>query len=626
MATYQIDTDNGTFEVETEDPSPDHPEYMAPGSEKLVDAVAAMVTPSVEAPKDTSLGGYFSRALQAGKEAVLAPIAPFIPSLRNRLFNPNAGTYGPSRMLEEEGVRLGNAVRPAAQNIAEDIATTQPGEPGIGANIQNPILRALVTGTSPTAAPYVKAAAGALLGTAADVTSQSLTPSSFQQQIGSEVGGPILSRASRVLEGTTIDAARRALGFQKSQLTSTRSPFEAARKMAQANMASEEMLKSGNIPFFGNPTKMQKNAVKLLSGGKGEAGAVLDSVDRSGGLLEPRAGQPSPELPRLVSNALGSPSELSESSRQALRVAEKTLPDLSSFDPRVTQTPGFVKAKIDAAGVVDKYAAVRGEAPSRELFSNLFREMHDGMHDAVAKGPEAIKIFQERYPNLAEDFYKISRYKLFSEQYADKGYLSSLAQIESRINVKRLDNAFTKAADPTNGAELRIAESARQDITDRMANGSISLNDLDALRQRWGQLGFQDKTVGTDAANVYRRVWKFAGNFIKEHLKEIDPKLAASYASGMKKQEVAMTALKGIMNKTAAEAGNMPVSLPGIIVGASQGDLPKALAAAGIFEVAKRRGAAMAANTMFRSARAVGQGARPGSFSALITAARRRQK
>jgi len=601
-------------------PSPSGPWTKYQGSsagamataDPLAATAAGMVSPAVDVPTDTSPAGYVKRLFNASKEM-------FIPSMENvkRLFSPSAGQFGVSKVLEEEGRRVGGAVRSAAENTAEQIATSKFGQ-------QNPNL---------------SAGMGAAYSTVADVASDSLTPSAFQQQLGGE-GLGIAAKASglgKALKGAAVEPGRRALGFQKSQLNSTKSPFEANRKLAQANRATETMLERGDIPTLGSPDKAQKNALGLLAEGKREAGDALNLVDEIAGVKPtstsatgtsgaPGAtGRQSRALPGAIEKYLGSPREIYPESVKGLEAADKLLPDLPSYDTRITRTPKYVKAKIEAAETLTKYAAERKVQPTSEFYEGLFREMHDEAVNAAMAGPEAQKAFLAKFPSFDADFPKLSNLRGLRTQYAQR--IGDLEKSLAQITELDFDQAFSKVINPQNDAELSAAVAARRDVSDRMVKGQISLNDLDYLRQYWGQLGFRDKTVGTAQANVYRKAWKAAGDYIKQHIGRIDPELAKSYVAGMKKQEAAMTAMKGINNKMAGEAGNMAVSFPGIVVGATRGDLPKAIAATGAFEAIKRRGAAPIANTLYKAGKSLEKAPRTGlgQFTALLARAKARK-
>lgn len=127
-------------------------------------AVDVVVPPPVDIPTDTSPMGYFKRILNATKETIV----PSMSSLK-RLFNPNAGQFGVSRMLEEEGRRVGQAVRGSVENIEEKYPETRIIPPAVG-----------------------------VLNTA-KLMSDGLTPSAFQQNLGAEAIGPAVGAAVRPL-------------------------------------------------------------------------------------------------------------------------------------------------------------------------------------------------------------------------------------------------------------------------------------------------------------------------------------------------------------------------------------------------------------------------------------------
>jgi hypothetical protein len=255
MAKYLVETDQGKFEVETEEPDQSHPDFMAPGAEKsLASQAVDAIRPEVSGPPQNE--GFLSRLARGTRQTLFPTSMDEVKSL----FNPNAGQYGVSRVLEEEGKRVGGAVRGAAGNSAEQLATSKFGQQH----------------------PYLAAGAGAAYSTVADAASDSLTPSSFQQQLGAEAIGPVLSEVGSKIKGAAVDPARRALGFQKSQLVSQKSPFETTRKIAQANRSAEAMLEADAISPTGNVPDTIHNATKILSEGSRKMSTVMDAVDNTG--------------------------------------------------------------------------------------------------------------------------------------------------------------------------------------------------------------------------------------------------------------------------------------------------------------------------------------------------------
>lgn len=227
---------------------------------------------------------------------------------------------------------------------------------------------------------------------------------------------PLVQKAGEFLRGPAVSAARRSLGFQKSQLSSTKSPFETMRKTAQANKASEAMLERGEIPLSGSADTMQENALKILAKGRGKVSTAIDAIEKG--------------------------------------------------------TPKVVESEID---------------------------------DALLKG-----------------------------------------------------------LDPKNQAELNTALTIRRDIADRLVKGELGVKELNDLRSAWGKSGFQDKTVGSEAANMYRKAWKVAGDKIKALADAVSPEIGTAYKSGLKDEEIAMNAMRGIQNRIAGDQGNAALSLPAL--------------------------------------------------------------
>lgn len=395
------------------------------GEPSLAERAVSAITPN--APPKTGLG----ESLWQGTKEMFAP---GMDSLK-RLLNPNAGQFGPSRVMEQAGLKVGEAVR----------------------------------GSLEGAPAPVKFIGG--------MFSDQLTPSAAQQNLGSEGIGMAASLAGPALKGAAVDPARRALGFQKSQLVSQKSPFETTRKIAQANKSAAAMLEAGAISPTGNLDDTIEGATKMLQGGSRKMSTVMDAVDSSG---------------------------------------------------RTIKT-----SSIDAS------------------------------------------LIDDLKPKFDDEF---------------------------KATGKILDDlkAFSK--------------------------DGLSLKDADELRARWGKFGFQDKTVGTTEANMYREAFKSIDKTIKGHIGAVKPALLPDYVAGKAAQENAINALRGLGNKKAADLGNDVFSLPSKVLAAGQlaaGNLPAAAATAGIAQVAKRRGMAVLSTGMYGAGKALEKGVTPGFLSALQSSARR---
>ncbi len=417
------------------------------GASPFVQGVADAVNPPVEIPQDISAPSTWNRVLTASKEALMAPIAPFIPSLRKRLFSPQVGQAGPSKVLEEEGRRLGEAVRGSS-------VTSKIAESPLGPNIPKPA--------------YFPMAMGA---TAIDAVSDTLTPTGAAQQIGGDAMAGVAKGIGPILKDAAIDPARRALGFQKSQLVSHKSPFETGRKVAQANRSAKAMLEEGVISPTGNVEDSIQKATKVLSENSKKISSVIDSVDKTG----------------------------------------------------------------------------------------------------------------------------------------------------KKIAIKDIDSVLIDELKPKFEDDFTVTDKILKDLKAFSKDG-LTLNEVDELRARWGKIGFQDKTVGTTAADMYRKAWGTIDRIVKKHIEAVDPDLVGAYKTAKAGQENAINALKGLGNKQAADLGNNVFSLPTKVLAAGQlatGNIPAAIVTAGVAEGVKRRGLATVAKGLFGAGKAIEAGARPGFAGAL---------
>lgn len=229
-----------------------YPQYSDTTFDDTKPSLAATVTSAISPEDPNTQKGSILQRLYAGTKEM------FVPSYEGikRLFNPNLGQFGPSRVLEQEGKKIAGAVSSAGQNIAEGIAESKFG----------------------AKAPATSAALGAGISTATDITAPMLTPTAMQAQLsgtGMKIGGSVVGEPiANALKEAAIDPARRSLGIIKGQLTSSKSGFEAIRKQALANEAASKMLERGAISKIGSAGKTTENAFKILN----ESTKIMDDV------------------------------------------------------------------------------------------------------------------------------------------------------------------------------------------------------------------------------------------------------------------------------------------------------------------------------------------------------------
>lgn len=132
------------------------------------------------------------------------------------------------------------------------------------------------------------------------------------------------------------------------------------------------------------------------------------------------------------------------------------------------------------------------------------------------------------------------------------------------LSQESVDGALLKALDPKNADELSAALKIERELADIVESGNVSVDALNSLRQSFGQTGYRDKTVGTAAADMYRKAHSAVGEQIKKLLTEVDPKAAAAYKSGLEKEANALTSLRGIEKQIARIEGNEFISIPGL--------------------------------------------------------------
>lgn len=308
-----------------------------------------------------------------GNESFLSRLArgtrqTFFPNSMGEVksaLNPNLGQFGVSKILEEEGKRVGSAVRgsvSSATDLAKNSAFGQK-HPSLVNSVYAPTK--FIT----------------------DAYSDVLTPSGAQQTIGQEGLG-------RVLPVVTS-----AVGRGASKLS----------ELATGTKAREFQKTGANPSIFGKyllPEWLGGDMSAKTAGARlGQAEKVFEgsSLSPEGRLVPSTTPQPPPLSPGI-----------SPGTSKVQQVGLSAYPDRPSFDSSITQHPEFIKAKSDAAGVLGRYAEKRGVKPTPEFADKIYHELHDNVHSALfGKTPAerkaiALKVKSD-YPGIESDWPKISR-------------------------------------------------------------------------------------------------------------------------------------------------------------------------------------------------------------------------
>lgn len=312
-------------------------------AEKAVSAISPEVTgPPAGNPSFLSRLGTATRQMFFPKN---------MEEVKNAI-NPNLGQFGVSKILEEEGKRLGAAVR--GSDVSGKIAENVPG--------------------LPKAALFPMAMGSA----AVDAASDSLTPSGFQQQLGAEGAGMALRAAGPALKNAAVDPARRALGFQKSQLVSQKSPFETTRKIAQANRSAKAMLEADAISPTGNVSDTIQNASKILTDGSRKMSSVMDAVDDAGKTIK---------VSSIDSSLID---DLKPKFDDQFKATDKILSDLKAYskDGLSLKDADELRARWGKIGFQDKTVASTESEMYREAFKSIDKQIKQ--HIGTVK-PELLK-------------------------------------------------------------------------------------------------------------------------------------------------------------------------------------------------------------------------------------------
>jgi hypothetical protein len=369
----------------------------------LAESAVSAIQPEVQGPP-TNNEGFLSRLARGTRQAFFPKNMAEVKSA----LNPNLGQFGVSKILEEEGKRVGASVRNIGEKTGDFYADT------LGRKH-----------------PYLAATVGTAVGLPLEVASDSLTPSAMQQNIGAE-------GASQVLPGV-ISAANRSIGNGASKLSELLTGTKA--KNFQRVMEDPGIYGKYLVPEKLGGDMSARTAGKRL--GKAEKVFEGASVSPQGDLLPgtiPQGGQ-------------GLPSGSPLPSPEVQKVAQAAFPDPLSYKPSITGDKEFINAKFDAADVVNRYATKRGVKPTPEFAKNLYQEMHDNLHSITfGKTPEErvaiAKKLASDYPNLGEDFAAMRKKVLIDSQ---PGYFESILRVKEKSNplgkFASQDNPFSSNAE-----------------------------------------------------------------------------------------------------------------------------------------------------------------------------------
>ncbi len=276
MAKFRIKTDQGTFIVTTEGDTPPTEEeifqFISTQQRKRPSSLARVSAQATFPPTTSPIARTPAGKISQLGRATFENLAPTSPDQFKRLFSPTAGQFGLGRLFESAGAQVGQAVRGAGLQRAEQLAESRIGQ----------------------RFPRTAATVGAAGSSIADLFSEGLRPSTLQQSLGSEgfvrSGIPVIQRGAartgQALSGVATDLGRRALGFTKRFLTSPKSSFEGARKLARANRAASETLKQRALKINPEETSFEimhileksrstiDNTIKMLD----SQNVVIDSV------------------------------------------------------------------------------------------------------------------------------------------------------------------------------------------------------------------------------------------------------------------------------------------------------------------------------------------------------------
>lgn len=290
------------------------PEVDSANSPGMAEKSASLVVPPESAGVPNTLGGWIGRMGRAAKETVMAPIAPWFAlgkdkekqDLAKRMMSPAAGQVGMSQLAQEIGTAGREAGLNASNRVGEMVA-------------ESPIANY---------SPVVAAGLGTAASTVGDIAAHGaiLSPGDAQKAAGAEALGISGNMAAESIKPMAVGAARKALGFTKQHLNSTKSWLESLRKQAQANRAASMMLDKKAIGVLGDPVDMANNATTVLRQSGEELDNILTALDKNDAVIE--TGKMASELI----------DELKPRFDDEQKVAEQIITDLQQFPDGLSLT------------------------------------------------------------------------------------------------------------------------------------------------------------------------------------------------------------------------------------------------------------------------------------------------
>lgn len=324
--------------------------------------VKSVTTNDVTPPKlpegiPAKVASYLQRLFKGTVETGMAPLgmemkdgklSTISKETAGRVLAPTPGKAGVSRVFEEEGKRLGGAVRGVGKNVSEAIADSGSGAPA-HPEIQNPVLYAIMNGVlrpedQARVAPF-KAGVAAAAAAPFDMMSDSLTPSAMAQNVGAEgvgmaasAAGPLVSRlASRgatKLSGLDPELARMAGAHPEVMGPGVEGSRESTAAAVAAIQDIVEKAKAGHIDALtakreisrlselGDVEKAVGGVQDVIRDARKNAGANLEAAQKEIGIhktLEEKAAD-------IASGAAGKPLSAPEVVRQTLGALDPSAP------------------------------------------------------------------------------------------------------------------------------------------------------------------------------------------------------------------------------------------------------------------------------------------------------------
>ena len=169
-----------------------------------------------------------------------------------------------------------------------------------------------------------------------------------------------------------------------------------------------------------------------------------------------------------------------------------------SSEPSIAEHPDYIKARNDAAAVVNKYAAERNIPATGELAKSLFQEMHDEMGKIMRAGATdraaVIEQLKAKYPDMENEFMALQN-MVYAEKdkYFTRNIIDKYGARRPKAGIDAENQQFLKDIGPEYETKIEEGSEPLEAVKNILNSHSIDLpedqakalmNELEIQRQK----------------------------------------------------------------------------------------------------------------------------------------------